>query len=111
MGWLKRHGYHAITQRQLFDSLMCGRPLPRKPILITFDDGYRDALTNASPVLARLGMPATAYVISGRISNGDPTFSAGDSFVGSRPAASRSARTPSPTGRSRASPTARRSPS
>ena len=74
MRWLKRHGYHAITQRQLFDSLMCGRPLPRKPILITFDDGYRDALTNASPVLARLGMPATAYVISGRVSNGAPTF-------------------------------------
>jgi peptidoglycan/xylan/chitin deacetylase (PgdA/CDA1 family) len=53
---------------------MCGRPLPQKPILITFDDGYRDNLTNAAPVLARLGMPATAYVISGRISNGDPSF-------------------------------------
>jgi peptidoglycan/xylan/chitin deacetylase (PgdA/CDA1 family) len=74
MRWLKGHGYHAITQRRLFDALMCGRPLPQKPILITFDDGYRDNLTNAAPVLARLGMPATAYVISGRISNGDPSF-------------------------------------
>lgn len=74
MRWLKGHGYHAITQRQLFDALMCGRPLPRKPVLITFDDGYRDNLTKASPVLARLGMPATAYVISGRISNGDASF-------------------------------------
>jgi len=74
MRWLNRHGYHAITQRQLFDALVCGRALPSRPILITFDDGYRDALTNASPVLARLGMPATAYVISGRVSNGAPTF-------------------------------------
>jgi peptidoglycan/xylan/chitin deacetylase (PgdA/CDA1 family) len=74
MRWLKGHGYHAITQRRLFDALMCGRPLPRKPILITFDDGYRDTLTKAAPVLARLGMPATAYVISGRISNGDSSF-------------------------------------
>jgi peptidoglycan/xylan/chitin deacetylase (PgdA/CDA1 family) len=72
MRWLRRHGYHTIAQRQLFDALMCGRALPRKPILITFDDGYRDILTKASPVLARLGMRATAYVISGRISK--PTF-------------------------------------
>ena len=98
MRWLKRHGYHAITQRQLFDALVCGRPLPRRPILITFDDGYRDTLTQASPVLARLGMRATAYVISGRISNGAPTLPRpGGSCAGSRPAASRSGRTPSRT--------------
>ncbi len=72
MRWLRSHGYHTITQRQLFDALMCGRALPRKPILITFDDGYRDTFTKASPVLARLGMRATAYVISGRISK--PSF-------------------------------------
>ena len=72
--WLKRHGYNTITQRQLFDALMCGHRLGRKPILITFDDGYRDAYRNASPVLQRLGMRATAYVITGRISNGDRSF-------------------------------------
>jgi peptidoglycan/xylan/chitin deacetylase (PgdA/CDA1 family) len=72
MRWLRSHGYHTITQRQLFDALMCGRALPRKPILITFDDGYRDTYRKASPVLARLGMRATAYVISGRISK--PSF-------------------------------------
>jgi peptidoglycan/xylan/chitin deacetylase (PgdA/CDA1 family) len=74
MVWLKRHGYNTITQRQLFDALMCGRRLGRKPILITFDDGYRDAYRNASPVLQRLGMRATAYVITGRISSGDRSF-------------------------------------
>jgi peptidoglycan/xylan/chitin deacetylase (PgdA/CDA1 family) len=74
MRWLKRNGYHTITQRRLFDALMCGRPLPSRPILITFDDGYRDALFRASPVLVRLGMKATAYVITSRISNGDVSF-------------------------------------
>jgi peptidoglycan/xylan/chitin deacetylase (PgdA/CDA1 family) len=74
MRWLKRHGYRTITQRMLFDSLMCGDPLPRKPILITFDDGYRDAYTKASPVLVRFGMRATAYVITGRISGSDSSF-------------------------------------
>jgi peptidoglycan/xylan/chitin deacetylase (PgdA/CDA1 family) len=74
MTWLKQHGYRAVTQRELFDALFEGRRLGPKPILITFDDGYRDLYENASPVLARLGMPATAYVISSRTKNGYPTF-------------------------------------
>jgi peptidoglycan/xylan/chitin deacetylase (PgdA/CDA1 family) len=74
MTWLKRQGYRTITQRQLFEALMCGRKLGPKPIMITFDDGYRDNFFKASPVLLRLGMRATAYVVSGRISGPDPSF-------------------------------------
>jgi peptidoglycan/xylan/chitin deacetylase (PgdA/CDA1 family) len=74
MRWLKQHGYRAVTQRELFDALFLGRRLGPKPILITFDDGYRDLYENASHVLAGLDMRATAYVISGRTKNGYPTF-------------------------------------
>jgi len=74
MEWLKRHGYHAITQLQAFGALEHGDPLPSKPIMITFDDGYRDVFGKASPVLERLNMPATAYVITDRISGPDPSF-------------------------------------
>jgi peptidoglycan/xylan/chitin deacetylase (PgdA/CDA1 family) len=74
MGWLHGHGFTSITQRDLWDALLCGRRLPRRPILITFDDGYRDVFFHASPVLRRLGFRATAYVVSGRISAGDPSF-------------------------------------
>lgn len=74
MAWLKRHRYRTITQRELFEALMCGRPLGPRPIMITFDDGYRDVFFKASPVLMRLGMRATAYVVSGRISGRDPSF-------------------------------------
>lgn len=74
MRWLAAHGYHAITQKQLFAALERGKTLPAKPVLITFDDGYRDVLANAAPVLKRLGMHATAYVITSRISNGDVSF-------------------------------------
>ena len=74
MTWLRGHGYHAITQAQLFAALEKGKKLPAKPVMITFDDGYRDVLTNAAPWLERLGMPATAYVITSRISNGDVSF-------------------------------------
>jgi peptidoglycan/xylan/chitin deacetylase (PgdA/CDA1 family) len=74
MEWLKRHGWHAVTQRQVFDALERGARLPPKPIAITFDDGYRDVLWNASPVLSRLRMPATEYVITGRVSGSDVSF-------------------------------------
>jgi peptidoglycan/xylan/chitin deacetylase (PgdA/CDA1 family) len=74
MTWLKRNGYRTVTQQELFEALFRGRRLGPKPIVITFDDGYSDVLHKASPVLTRLGMRATAYVISSRTTNGDRVF-------------------------------------
>jgi peptidoglycan/xylan/chitin deacetylase (PgdA/CDA1 family) len=74
MEWLVAHGFQAITQRELFYGLMHGRTLPRRPVIITFDDGYRNVLTHAAPVLDRLRMPAIAYVISGRLTGAGPAF-------------------------------------
>jgi peptidoglycan/xylan/chitin deacetylase (PgdA/CDA1 family) len=74
MEWLLAHGWHAVTQVQAFDALERGASLPPKPIMITFDDGYRDVWGKASAVLARLHMPATAYIITDRISGRDPSF-------------------------------------
>jgi peptidoglycan/xylan/chitin deacetylase (PgdA/CDA1 family) len=74
MRWLVAHGYHSITQEQLYGALEQGRRLPRRPILITFDDGYRDVLRNAAPTIRRLGLHATEYVITGRTSGPDPSF-------------------------------------
>jgi len=74
MTWLHAHGWHAVTQLQAFDALEYGTTLPPKPIMITFDDGYRDVWGKASAVLRRLHMPATAYIITDRISGPDPSF-------------------------------------
>lgn len=72
--WLHAAGYHAITQGQLLGAELLGLPLPRRPVLITFDDGYRDVLWNAAPILHRLHMPATMYVITDRVGGPDPSF-------------------------------------
>jgi peptidoglycan/xylan/chitin deacetylase (PgdA/CDA1 family) len=74
MEWLKRHGFHAISARRLFDALHRGMSLPRRPVLITFDDGYADVLWNAEPILNRLHMPATVFVITDRVDGLDPSF-------------------------------------
>ena len=41
-----------------------GPPLPRRPVLMTFDDGYRSAWTVASPILRRYQIPAVFFVPS-----------------------------------------------
>ncbi|MFE1833670.1 polysaccharide deacetylase family protein [Streptomyces sviceus] len=42
-----------------------GRPLPARPVLITFDDGYEGVHRHALPVLAKHGYPATVFVSTG----------------------------------------------
>ena len=38
----------------------------RPGVAVTFDDGYRDNLVHAAPVLEDLGIPATVFVVAGR---------------------------------------------
>lgn len=38
-----------------------GPPLPARPVLVTFDDGYRSVATRARPILERFGIPAVVF--------------------------------------------------
>jgi peptidoglycan/xylan/chitin deacetylase (PgdA/CDA1 family) len=40
--------------------------LPKKPVILTFDDGYADIYTNAFPVLQEMGMKAVVFVLGDR---------------------------------------------
>jgi peptidoglycan/xylan/chitin deacetylase (PgdA/CDA1 family) len=42
---------------------------PKRPLIITFDDGYRDNYTNAFPILRQAGLPATIFLAAGYIGN------------------------------------------
>jgi peptidoglycan/xylan/chitin deacetylase (PgdA/CDA1 family) len=54
---LHKAGYWAITLRQAFEAWQHGGPLPKRPVVVSFDDGYLSQYTHARPVLARLGWP------------------------------------------------------
>ena len=64
---IRAAGYTTITDYELADHLIDEKPLPDKPILITFDDGYKSTYTEAFPILKDLGMKATVNVIASRI--------------------------------------------
>lgn len=63
MNYLTSHGYVSITPEELYSGLNGQLELPKKPVLITFDDGYADNYKNAFPILRRYGMRATIFVI------------------------------------------------
>ena len=62
MDCLARIGATALTLDQFEASIWEGAALPRRPVLITFDDGYVDTMTEAVPVMLRAGMTATIFI-------------------------------------------------
>ena len=72
--YLRQEGYESITLNDLALYLTVGKPLPPRPIIITFDDGYTDAYTNAFPLLKRYGFVGTFFLISEPIDANDPNF-------------------------------------
>lgn len=53
--WLASHGYRAVTLRQVHDHWRRGRPLPPRPIVLSFDDGFRSHVRVALPALLEHG--------------------------------------------------------
>jgi peptidoglycan/xylan/chitin deacetylase (PgdA/CDA1 family) len=57
MGWLDNHGYQAVTLDEVERAWYHGSTLPSKPVVLSFDDGYRPQYTFALPVLRQHGWP------------------------------------------------------
>jgi peptidoglycan/xylan/chitin deacetylase (PgdA/CDA1 family) len=61
-------GYETIAFDQWLDYRASRAALlPRKPLIVTFDDGYTCFDRNAWPVLRSLGMSATVFLVAGQI--------------------------------------------
>ena len=57
---------HPLSLDQLGEAVG-RRNLPRRGVIITFDDGYLDNLENALPILREVGLPATIYIATGYV--------------------------------------------
>jgi len=64
---LRCAGYGAVTLAQLFDGMYNGAPLPARPVVLTFDDGYADAFTNAFPLLRWHGVVGSFSIVTGYV--------------------------------------------
>jgi peptidoglycan/xylan/chitin deacetylase (PgdA/CDA1 family) len=64
-----RRYFRVVSLREVVDKLERGTPFDRD-LAITFDDGYLDNFENAAPVLERLSLPATFFVVSDWIGTG-----------------------------------------
>jgi peptidoglycan/xylan/chitin deacetylase (PgdA/CDA1 family) len=71
MEWLVKNGYHTVFPSELTAALTRNAPLPTKPVVLTFDDGYRDFYDQAWPVLKRYGLKASSAVVTNFVDKGD----------------------------------------
>lgn len=71
---MQAEGFTTISLYTFLDHLTLGTPLPPKPVILTFDDGYRDNFEHAFPLLAERGMTATFFVVTDFIDEQRPEY-------------------------------------
>jgi peptidoglycan/xylan/chitin deacetylase (PgdA/CDA1 family) len=64
--------YNPVSFGDVIRAIEKGEPLPPRPVIVTFDDGYDDNYRIAFPILRELGVPATFFVSTGHIDSGLP---------------------------------------
>ena len=57
--------YHFVSLEEYLQASQAGRRLPNYSLLLTFDDGFRNFLTVAAPLLSARQIPATVFLITG----------------------------------------------
>lgn len=65
MAFLRFIGAHTLTLSDALDSLRTGKALPPRSVILTFDDGYTDFATQATPTMVHNGLIGTVFVVSG----------------------------------------------
>jgi peptidoglycan/xylan/chitin deacetylase (PgdA/CDA1 family) len=64
LAYLQAQGYQTVALMDIYDALTLGKPLPDRPIVLTFDDGYKDAYTQALPLLQKYGFIGEFFLLA-----------------------------------------------
>jgi peptidoglycan/xylan/chitin deacetylase (PgdA/CDA1 family) len=67
LGYLKENGYVSVSFDDLTHRLLLGTPLPPKPLILSFDDGWASQYEYALPLLKKYGFIATFFVFTNAI--------------------------------------------
>lgn len=60
--FLKKNNYNTINLSDLYEHIFHDKAIPKKPIILTFDDGYADNYIFAYPLLKKFGFIGTIFV-------------------------------------------------
>ncbi|AYF54241.1 polysaccharide deacetylase family protein [Clostridium botulinum C] len=71
MKYLKDNNYTTLTLDELHNFFEKNIPVPKKSVVLTFDDGYKDNYETAYPILKKYGFKATVFVITNCIDTGE----------------------------------------
>jgi peptidoglycan/xylan/chitin deacetylase (PgdA/CDA1 family) len=71
MQYLKDNGFTPVTSQQIKDYWFQGKPLPLKPVLITFDDGFRTVYRDAYPIIKNYHYPSIFFLYTNFIKMGE----------------------------------------
>lgn len=63
--YLLNRGFEPWSLQRILDELAAGNSIPRHVFAVTFDDGYRCFYSRAYPILARLKIPTTLFLVTG----------------------------------------------
>ncbi len=70
--YLRSEGFIGLTFGELCKRRRDGMPLPERPVVLTFDDGYADFVEKAVPLMVEHGFPATVFVTTGWLDDAGP---------------------------------------
>jgi len=62
--WLRANDYHPVSLDQIVAARNGGPPLPARPLLLTFDDGYESTYSKVFPLLKRFNYPAVVSLVT-----------------------------------------------
>lgn len=71
LGFARRH-WRVVGLAEVLAARQGGTPLPPRALLLTFDDGWRDTLEVALPLLRAAGLPATVFVATDALAEPEP---------------------------------------
>jgi len=62
MKFLKDNDFHPISLNQLYEYMVHNKPVPVRPVVLTFDDGYPDTYSIVMPIMKEYGFKCTVFI-------------------------------------------------